>query len=155
MTDPRSAATVEADLDMISMILSDVDLTRPDDAVSAFPLASTVTVEFVCIGETILRVEDAPTLGSAIRRLGSAVASNPDRQYLESSRVLPSDRPDVLRIAVLLTPVDISVDGLRRGMFGTRRMQAFASAHEGVDAETLPAEQAEAVNLVRDALGIE
>jgi hypothetical protein len=142
------------------MMLSDVDLTRSDplgDAALSTPLpAQPLTIEFAAPGgATILTVRDAPDLGIALRRLGDAMADEPDRQYLESSCIVPSGRDDVLRIAVLLTPVDITLDGLRAGRYGIERLQAFETAHAGIDAETLPAEQAEAVNLVRETLGVD
>lgn len=160
MTDQRSPATVQADLDTLCTILSDVDLTRSDpvaaDVFSALIPAQPLTIEFATPGgATILTVRNAPDLGTALRQLGDAMADEPDRQYLESSRIVPSGRDDVLRIAVGLTPVDITVDGLRAGLYGLQRLQAFEMAHAGIDAETLPAEQAEAVNLVREALGVD
>jgi len=160
MTDQRSPATVQADLDTICMILSDVDLRRSaplaDEAVSASLPAQALSIEFAAPGgATILTVRDAPDLATALRRLGDAVADEPDRQYLESSCIVPSDRDDVLRIAVLLTPVGITLAGLQAGRYGMARMQAFEMAYAGIDAETLPAEEAEAVNLVRDLLGVD
>jgi len=160
MTDPRSAATRQADLDTLCMILSDVDLTKSDPvadkAVSALLPVQPLSIEFATPGgATILTVRNAPGLGIALRRLGDAMADEPDRQYLESSSIVPSGRDDVLRIAVLLTPVDVTLDGLRAGRYGIARLQAFEMAHSGIDAETLPAEQAEAVNLVRETLGVD
>lgn len=155
MTDLRSPATRQADLDLICMILSDVDLTQPGDVVSTFVLPLGGSTEFVTpAGETIVVHRNRTTLGLALRQLAATVAGDPDRRYLERSCIVPSDDPDVLRVAVRLTPVGITLDGLQDGLFGIERMQDFASRYDGVDADTLPTELGEAVHLVRERLGI-
>jgi len=158
MTDPRSTATRQADLHMLGMILADVDLSRPEavaDVCASLPLSQPGSIEFVALsGKTILLVKDTTGIASALYRLAEAMAEDPDRQYLEHSCVMPSGRPDLLRIAVLLTPVAITLEGLRANRYGIIRLQEFEMAHAGIDAETLPAEQAEAVNLVRETLGV-
>lgn len=154
MNDPRSAATRQADLHMLGMILTDVDLSRPEAvaAVSAnLPQSQPGSIEFVTPGgKTILLVKDATGIGGALGRLAEAMAGDPYRQYLEHSCVMPSGRPDVLRIAVLLAPTTITLEGLHANRYGMVRLQEFEMAHAGVDPETLPAEQAEAVHFVRE-----
>lgn len=161
MTDLRSAATVRADIHDIEMTLADIDLGEIKAGVGT-PMLMRATgigrVEFVTPDGTpiIASPSDAGVpaigLGRMLVELANAVAGDPDRQYIEAAQVVPADDADTLRIALVLTPVTVTLPGIQAGLYGIERLQLFAMAHESADVEALPTEQGEAVALVREML---
>jgi len=164
MSDPRSAATVQADIDQLCMSLTDIDLSRGDAALRHIPalqpMAGISRIDFLDADRALILSVDSdasvPAVGlrRALVALADHVAGDPARHYVEGALLLGEREPGVMRLLLHLAPAEITLEGIRSGAYGISRLQAFECAHVGIDAETLPAEQAEAVNLVRETLGV-